>query len=73
MSLAITRHTRLDHCDGCDAQKGDVLALFATTGGDVGLNLCGGCRIKTEAMLRGARKGGPRIAPQPNTPNREDR
>lgn len=48
------------YCNGCGDHSEEGEAVILTIGDEhagVSAALCPGCRIKTEALLRGARKG----------------
>jgi len=50
-------------CDECQREEGVmVLAVVRASVLVEGIALCQRCRIMSEAMLRGARKGGERIS-----------
>ena len=59
-------------CDSCgddDGHHSDCRVLLAGEGGaglPTGLVLCVACRIRAEALLRGARKSGPRVGNWPH-------
>lgn len=54
-----TFESGVEFCDGCGGEN-DV-RLLRTANASTSLAMCAECRIKVEALLRGARKSGPPI------------